>query len=83
MKMEKCIAVSSPDRVSAIGCRNIATMKIREQRGEKFKQVSGRDYTILLMCKDCASDVLTSSRYTVLTESPAGFTSEAWEYDLL
>jgi hypothetical protein len=81
--MEKCIAVDSPDRVSVIGCREIATVKIRQQRNEKFKQVSGRDYTILLMCRDCAADVLTSPAYTVLTESPTGFTSEAWEYDLL
>ena len=81
--MEKCIAVSSPDRVSAISCREIATVKIRQQRGEKFRQVSGRDYTILLMCRDCASDVLTNANYTVLAESPIGFTSEAWNYDLL
>ena len=81
--MERCIAASSPDRVSALSCRNIATVKIREHRGEGFKRVSGRDFTILLMCDGCATDVLANPRFSVLEKSPNGFTSEAWNYDLL
>lgn len=76
---ERCIASHSPDRVAALSCQNVATVKLREQRSEAFKKVSGRDYTILLMCEEDAAVMLTSARYTVLNRSGTGFTADAYE----
>lgn len=77
--MERCIASHSPDQHSALSCEKLATIKLRQQRSAAFKKVSGRDYTILLMCESDARDMLTNSRFTVLERNPLGFTSEAYD----
>ena len=78
-KIERCIASHSPDRVSAVSCREVATVKLREQRSAAFKAVAGRDYTIHLMCESDARDMLASPRFSVLERSVTGFTAAAYE----